>query len=116
MYYEIRVVFFCKQKTSYEMRISDWSSDVCSSDLRQRDGGGRPAMAGLESHRNHAYLEIIYGKGMGFGRDQPLNPFGPGGYSRPGRAPSQIGRESCRERVGQYGENLVGDVALQKTT
>src|SRR3546814_20135687 len=25
---------------------------------------------------------------MGFGRDQPLNPFGPGGYSRPGRAPS----------------------------
>src|SRR3546814_7786591 len=28
------VVFFCfKQKTAYEMRISDWSSDVCSSDL-----------------------------------------------------------------------------------
>src|SRR3546814_9052172 len=26
-------VFFCKQKTAYEMRISDWSSDVCSSDL-----------------------------------------------------------------------------------
>src|SRR3546814_5478389 len=31
------VVFFFKQKTAYEMRISDWSSDVCSSDL----GGGR---------------------------------------------------------------------------
>src|SRR3546814_7627956 len=29
------VLFFCvKQKTAYEMRISDWSSDVCSSDLR----------------------------------------------------------------------------------
>src|SRR3546814_9404698 len=28
-------VFFFKQKTAYEMRISDWSSDVCSSDLRQ---------------------------------------------------------------------------------
>src|SRR3546814_9835845 len=28
--------FFCKQKTAYEMRISDWSSDVCSSDLRAR--------------------------------------------------------------------------------
>src|SRR3546814_1903688 len=27
------VFFFCKQKTAYEMRISDWSSDVCSSDL-----------------------------------------------------------------------------------
>src|SRR3546814_11200711 len=30
--------FFFKQKTAYEMRISDWSSDVCSSDLR----GWRP--------------------------------------------------------------------------
>src|SRR3546814_5760830 len=27
---------FFKQKTAYEMRISDWSSDVCSSDLRRR--------------------------------------------------------------------------------
>src|SRR3546814_8334941 len=27
------VMFFFKQKTAYEMRISDWSSDVCSSDL-----------------------------------------------------------------------------------
>src|SRR3546814_6243767 len=31
------VFFFFKQKTAYEMRISDWSSDVCSSDLRYRD-------------------------------------------------------------------------------
>src|SRR3546814_18165154 len=29
----VYVVFFFKQKTAYEMRISDWSSDVCSSDL-----------------------------------------------------------------------------------
>src|SRR3546814_10352050 len=28
--------FFFKQKTAYELRISDWSSDVCSSDLRTR--------------------------------------------------------------------------------
>src|SRR3546814_12089277 len=33
------VLFFCKQKTAYEMRISDWSSDVCSSDLL---GGNAP--------------------------------------------------------------------------
>src|SRR3546814_3817875 len=33
------VFFFFKQKTAYEMRISDWSSDVCSSDLAtDRDG------------------------------------------------------------------------------
>src|SRR3546814_3902293 len=29
-------VLFCKRKTAYEMRISDWSSDVCSSDLDPR--------------------------------------------------------------------------------
>src|SRR3546814_5549198 len=38
--------FFCKQKTAYEMRISDWSSDVCSSDLgRSRKTGPRKATA-----------------------------------------------------------------------
>src|SRR3546814_17284765 len=30
----VKFIFFFKQKTAYEMRISDWSSDVCSSDLR----------------------------------------------------------------------------------
>src|SRR3546814_7285523 len=32
------VFFFFKQKTAYEMRISDWSSDVCSSDLGHDTG------------------------------------------------------------------------------
>src|SRR3546814_1313495 len=32
--------FLYKQKTAYEMRISDWSSDVCSSDLQARRGEG----------------------------------------------------------------------------
>src|SRR3546814_9701876 len=31
------VFFLFKQKTAYEMRISDWSSDVCSSDLNKKD-------------------------------------------------------------------------------
>src|SRR3546814_9957624 len=34
VYVHIFVFFFFKQKTAYEMRISDWSSDVCSSDLK----------------------------------------------------------------------------------
>src|SRR3546814_7975998 len=34
--------FFFKQKTAYEMRISDWSSDVCSSDLRGLGDGETP--------------------------------------------------------------------------
>src|SRR3546814_5792561 len=49
------VVFFFKQKTAYEMRISDWSSDVCSSDL--------PALAQLVhfffiKRRGHARVGI----------------------------------------------------------
>src|SRR3546814_8189786 len=38
----VRCFFFFKQKAAYEMRISDWSSDVCSSDLvGDRDAGTR---------------------------------------------------------------------------
>src|SRR3546814_2581583 len=36
------MVFFFKQKAEYEMRMSDWSSDVCSSDLRQQHRKGLP--------------------------------------------------------------------------
>src|SRR3546814_10058326 len=45
-------VFFCKQKTAYEMRISDWSSDVCSSDLRA-------AMTEKRGPENTAGLTVI---------------------------------------------------------
>src|SRR3546814_854023 len=41
--------FFSKQKTAYEMRISDWSSDVCSSDLLERRPGETPLDAGVAS-------------------------------------------------------------------
>src|SRR3546814_13840894 len=40
------VMFFCcKQKTAYEMRISDWSSDVCSSDLKAASAKAASAKA-----------------------------------------------------------------------
>src|SRR3546814_17068062 len=35
-------MFFCMQKTAYELRISDWSSDVCSSDLADREHAHAP--------------------------------------------------------------------------
>src|SRR3546814_6977102 len=62
--------FFCKQKTAYELRISDWSSDVCSSGLvggerRNRpvprvvfalQGGGAPPVGHIEQeHRRAAF-------------------------------------------------------------
>src|SRR3546814_19990206 len=50
------VVFFFKQKTAYEMRISDWSSDVCSSDLvdgRGAAGAGEAVAVDLEQLAGH---------------------------------------------------------------
>src|SRR3546814_5673401 len=44
------VFFFFKQKTAYEMRISDWSSDVCSSDLTAEGIVRRRALAVLQPH------------------------------------------------------------------
>src|SRR3546814_4020372 len=48
--------FFCfKQKTAYEMRISDWSSDVCSSDLcAGKDAARRADEAGVGEGALHA--------------------------------------------------------------
>src|SRR3546814_8689348 len=40
--------FFFKQKTAYEMRISDWSSDVCSSDLRSPES--KPSIKPRHKH------------------------------------------------------------------
>src|SRR3546814_15473842 len=42
------LLFFFKHKTAYEMRISDWSSDVCSSDLLLRDAGELLALDALD--------------------------------------------------------------------
>src|SRR3546814_17858195 len=42
------VFFFFKKKTAYEMRMSDWSSDVCSSDLDRRAQGRDGAVAGQD--------------------------------------------------------------------
>src|SRR3546814_14214657 len=54
--------FFCKKKTADEMRISDWSSDVCSSDLRLRRGGsaGNPDLKPLTSNNYDASLEYYF--------------------------------------------------------
>src|SRR3546814_5791170 len=59
--------FFFKQKTAYEMRISDWSSDVCSSDLRDKRFGrcpDSPCYGGVV--RPHTPGECAEG-----GKDQP---------------------------------------------
>src|SRR3546814_4815280 len=50
-FYICVIFFFFKQKTAYEMRISDWSSDVCSSDLTYRGqilAHGKPATVEID--------------------------------------------------------------------
>src|SRR3546814_2647589 len=50
--------FFFKQKTAYEMRISDWSSDVCSSDLLTE---AIPAGETISFYRQGAFLDLCRG-------------------------------------------------------
>src|SRR3546814_4435548 len=86
--------FFFKQKTAYEMRISDWSSDVCSSDLVQLDDDGDVPSADMPLARS---LPLTLGADGTAATnvivDQPI--------SEP-MLMAEIGRASCRERVCQY--------------
>src|SRR3546814_2638611 len=50
------VFFFFKQKTAYEMRISDWSSDVCSSDL----GAGKTALRQAQGKWEKGVVETMH--------------------------------------------------------
>src|SRR3546814_10023208 len=85
--------FFFKQKTAYEMRISDWSSDVCSSDLfvvslllQEAETGGAfeyaPAVDDASPEEIHSILDGASPKA----RIQKVG---------------EIGRATCRERVCQ---------------
>src|SRR3546814_8949370 len=126
------VFFFFKQKTAYEMRISDWSSDVCSSDLLDDlDLGHRRAQIivepvlvgeGLFVREQHAFVgdrdDIVVERAR---RDRLLGLLRkqrPSGIDtvaarergaclavlagREGAAPGEIGRASCRERGCKY--------------
>src|SRR3546814_4140664 len=93
------ICFFFKQKTAYEMRISDWSSDVCSSDLLDL-GVGRVVVARIAearaAGRADAARRALEGGGMVHRRDQRL-------VLRVDEAErlggQEIGRASGRERV-----------------
>src|SRR3546814_3485949 len=53
--------FFFKQKTAYEMRISDWSSDVCSSDLLHPHDGGLGHTSGARAQDDHDRRDLFEG-------------------------------------------------------
>src|SRR3546814_5462675 len=56
------VFFFFKQKTAYEMRISDWSSDVCSSDLNDVERGCGGIEADIAGHDRSGRERIERGR------------------------------------------------------
>src|SRR3546814_3465353 len=87
--------FFFKQKTAYELRISDWSSDVCSSDLLGPTGAAFRAVT-----ERHGWAEIteIRRQCEDWQRDATKAL----ATGRAGEAIHEIGRASCRERVCQY--------------
>src|SRR3546814_7921639 len=94
---------FFKQKTAYEMRISDWSSDVCSSDLL---GGGLGIRYNDETPPDpRAYAELVRKHIAPLGCEIALEPgrylVGNAGLLLT-RVTYEIGRASCRERVCQY--------------
>src|SRR3546814_12127903 len=114
--------FFFKQKTAYEMRISDWSSDVCSSDLGagcqpvlkfvpvvgENDGplglGRLRRLVSLKRRGERERLGLVLRGAFRFGgrsvirgrHDEPTGRF------FADKRIDEIGRASCRERVCQY--------------
>src|SRR3546814_3418511 len=95
--------FFFKQKTAYEMRISDWSSDVCSSDLWLRVDQPRsaalawqpPVPAGDAAVRGRAGAVLAGGRTLAAAR-----------HRQPGRSEERrVGKEcvsTCRSRWSPY--------------
>src|SRR3546814_5612875 len=82
-------VFFFKQKTAYEMRISDWSSDVCSSDLA----------------RALAYVELVGyprpGDRVVLNTTALAMGLGTGGYALVTAIPDRLPPSSEERRVGK---------------
>src|SRR3546814_7467406 len=90
-------IFFVKQNTAYEMRISDWSSDVCSSDLargaRLVDRAFRQAPCNGFSQRAGSVEEVPL-------RDGALDADREGDHRERDDDPHrEVGKASCRERV-----------------
>src|SRR3546814_8066890 len=88
-------VFFFKQKTAYEMRISDWSSDVCSSDLAALDRIGEDEPTTRAQHprdlRDHTPTHLA----RQFMEQEDAGDDVESGIR-------EIGRATCRDRGCQY--------------
>src|SRR3546814_17182676 len=107
--FSIALFFFFKQKTAYEMRISDWSSDVCSSDLATPPRR-RSTSSTISSPRREAGAGRSRRPRRGRGRGR--RPLSISSISRPRSTPTtsrseerRVGKEcvsTCRSRWSPY--------------
>src|SRR3546814_20321818 len=111
MVHGICILSFLKQKTAYEMRISDWSSDVCSSDL---GGGAAAAIVATEEVARRLggpMIEVVasqqrsetYTEGHGFlgaviGPSQMTRDTAADCYEQAGRGPRDIDLVQVNDR------------------
>src|SRR3546814_11601445 len=103
-------VFFFKQKTAYEMRISDWSSDVCSSDLLYAQADSLKLLVELRADilrwRNQvAGLTVLERELEGLLSswfDVGMLELRPITWDSPASLLEKIGRASCREGGCRY--------------
>src|SRR3546814_4084033 len=103
-YVHVAIFFFFKQKTAYEMRISDWSSDVCSSDLAL---GAMALAAPVAARQESPIIEPANGEPIGpdeptSGEIEQIAQESAGEYFARSGHNIEIGRASCRDRVCQY--------------
>src|SRR3546814_5334296 len=104
--------FFFKQKTADEMRISDWSSDVCSSDLQPFGPVQRAEEIAFQNDVQRDDPKQRHGRDKGRVGKARIDSENLGMHDEEERqdetgkaephGDEEIGRASCRERVGQY--------------
>src|SRR3546814_5415644 len=124
----IMFLIFFKKKTAYEMRISDWSADVCSSDLVASDVAARGLDVKGVSHvfnfdapwHPDDYVHRIGRTGRAGAKGRAFTLITPSDdeaidniQKLTGTTIEEIGRASCRERVCKYVEISVVAVSLK---
>src|SRR3546814_4924649 len=97
-YFVFFFIFFFKQKTAYEMRISDWSSDVCSSDLLPAGVDGGLASARADRSMATAVAQDDGGSTPGRWCRHPGSNWGPTAYKAVA-LPTELCRQFAREWI-----------------
>src|SRR3546814_10673888 len=102
------VVFFFKQKTAYEMRISDWSSDVCSSDLTKALTSSMAAFF-ISASRSPATASVAAAGSL----LASASTSWPTSMLDTGSAGSGVAGESVSAPSGVVGKGLTGSVGVK---